>query len=308
MLTTTNNAKIVTISDLLSTALGRCLVPDCLGFRVLLDVDGDPCDPAQMVGGGELFRVPERGMVMVGEHGTIVSATPTAAAKTCPTIVAQQVNGDGYHVISDHYGCESHRVARLVASVWVPGRDDAAGISEVDHVDGDRRNDDAANLEWVTHSENIRRSHQRPGRRPRRKYTEDDIVLLCPRHIGVGNGHTIITEARYVAQITGSTNVSHCLTYGDRCGCGDYYVVPVPLAVLTYLRTHDEACYPEFSAAFDWLLTYVRHVGTDPRTNHTRLHDDIEMIFISFWSRTLDDIKDGQYWYSPDRDRVGGAA
>src|SRR5699024_5788571 len=91
MLTATN-VKTVTIRDLLSTALGRCLVPDCLGFRVLMDADGDPCDPAQMVGGGELFRLPSQGLVMVGQHGTIVSATPTATAKPHPTIVAKQIN------------------------------------------------------------------------------------------------------------------------------------------------------------------------------------------------------------------------
>lgn len=307
MLTATN-VKTVTIRDLLSTALGRCLVPDCLGFRVLLDADGDPCDPAQLVGGGELFRIPSQGLVMVGQHGTIVAATPTATAKPHPTIVAKQINRDGYYVVSDHYGCETHRVARLVASVWVPGRDDAAGKSEVDHVDGDRTNDDAANLEWVTHAENIRRSHQRPGRRPRRKWTPDDLVLLLPRHPGVGNGHIIVAETKYAARITGSTNISHCITYGDRCGCGDYYVVPLPYHMARYLRTKDKSLVGAYLCELDALLTDVSVIGRDPRTRHTDLFVDVYNLFIPFFILDMDRVMASPYWYAPDRDRVGGAA
>lgn len=230
MVTATN--KTVDFNTLLSiTALGRCIIPGNYGFRLLLAADGDPCDPAQLVGGGELFRIPSQGLVMVGQHGTIVAATPTAADKPYPTIVAKQTNGDGYHVIGANYGCDSMRVARLVASVWVPGRDDAAGISEVDHVDGDRANDDAANLEWVSHSENIRRSYQRPGRRPRRQWTDDDVVLLVPRCDGgaeVNYGQPLLVYASDVAAITRSSNVSHCLTYGDRMSCGLYFAYLVP--------------------------------------------------------------------------------
>lgn len=235
MLTATNNAKIVTISDLMDSPLGRCLIPDNYGFRLLENADGDPRDMDQLVGGWELFRLPPQGMVMVGEHGTIISATPTAMAKPHPTYVMQRANADGYYVISDYYGCETNRVARLVATVWVPGRDDAAGISEVDHVDGNRTHDDADNLEWVTHAENIRRSHQRPGRRPRRQWTDDDVVLLVPRRPGgpeVNYGQPLLVHAADVAAITRSTNVSHCLTYGDRPSCGLYYAWLVPYAWL----------------------------------------------------------------------------
>ena len=283
---------------MLATALGRCIVPANYGFQLLLDADGDPCDSAHMVGGGELFRIPSQGLVMVGQHGTIVAATPTATAKPHPTIVAKQINRDGYYVVSDHYGCETHRVARLVASVWVPGRDDSAGKSEVDHVDGDRRNDDAANLEWVSHSENIRRSYQNPNRRPRRKWTPDDLVLLLPRHPGVGSGHMMITEARNVAAITGSTNVSHCLTYQDRCGCGDYYVIPVPRGMVLYMSHPDPAHREMYRYLFRRLLERVTSIGNDPRTDRQTAYTDVLSTFGTFVTITLDKVKASPYWYA----------
>ena len=289
---TTNNAKTITMLELLESPLGRCIVPDNQGIRLLIHSTADYTDSAQYIGRGEIFRLPSQGLVLVGNRGTIVSATPQARALYRPTIVAQQVNGDGYNVISDHYGCLSFRVCRIVADAWVPGRD-PAGANEVDHVDGNRGNDAAENLEWTSHSENIRRSYQRP-RRPRRKWTPDDIVLLLPRYPGAGR--TLITEAGNVASITGSTNVSHCLLYGDRCGCGDYYVVPVPADLVTYLRT-PIAARTSCMSVFNALLDRVAHIGKDPRTDHAQLCDDVDYIFGAFWLRTLDDLRADPTWY-----------
>ena len=47
----------------------------------------------------------------------------------------------------------TRRVHRLVAEAFVPNPD---GKSQVNHRDGNRHNNDAANLEWVTASENCR--------------------------------------------------------------------------------------------------------------------------------------------------------
>lgn len=291
---TANDVKSISLLEMYNSPLGCCMVPANDGFRLLREAGADVLDPGQYIGDGELFRAPHMGHVIVGERGTIVSATPMALGKDAPTVVSKQINGDGYRVISDHYGCESYRVCRLVASLWVPGYNPAAGADEVDHLDGDRANDNADNLEWVTHAENIRRSYQRGTRRARRKWTPDDIVLLLPRYPGAGR--TLITEARNVSRITGSTNVSHCLTYGDRCGCGDYYVVPVPVDLVTYLRTPIAArtsCMDTYNAMMD----RVNHIGKDPRTDHAQLCEDVDYIFGAFWIRTLDDLRADPTWY-----------
>lgn len=43
-------------------------------------------------------------------------------------------------------------VHRIVAEAFIPNPD---GFSEVNHIDGDKKNNCASNLEWVTHKKNI---------------------------------------------------------------------------------------------------------------------------------------------------------
>lgn len=56
----------------------------------------------------------------------------------------------------------THRVHRLVASAFIPNPD---GRETVNHIDGDRTNNAALNLEWVTTSENVRHAHHSLGTR-----------------------------------------------------------------------------------------------------------------------------------------------
>lgn len=48
---------------------------------------------------------------------------------------------------------------RLVALTWCYGH--TAEKDEVDHVDGNKLNNNVENLQWVTHDENMRRYHER---------------------------------------------------------------------------------------------------------------------------------------------------
>lgn len=66
-------------------------------------------------------------------------------------ILATQVQNSGYVLVHLHLDNErkAHTVHRLVASAFVPGY-----AAEVNHRDGDKSNNAASNLQWVSSSEN----------------------------------------------------------------------------------------------------------------------------------------------------------
>ena len=51
-------------------------------------------------------------------------------------------------------------LGRLVAETFVPRAVDA---SEVNHIDGNKQNNSAGNLEWVTHAENVKHAYDKLG-------------------------------------------------------------------------------------------------------------------------------------------------
>lgn len=74
-----------------------------------------------------------------------------------------------------------HLVHRLVAEAFVPN---PQGLPQVNHIDGDRRNNKASNLEWVTASQNqIHRARvlklgSRGEAHPNAKLTYEDVVQI----------------------------------------------------------------------------------------------------------------------------------
>ena len=93
-------------------------------------------------------------------------------------------NHDGYATVTMG-GKRRTRVYvhRLVANLFLPNPN---GLSDVDHLDGNRMNPDLENLEWVTHTENIRRAHEKgmySGRfvgenNPKAKLTAETVLKL----------------------------------------------------------------------------------------------------------------------------------
>ena len=100
--------------------------------------------------------------------------------------LSQRINVEGYiEVTMGRVGSKRTRVRvhRLVAILFVPNYDN---LPEVNHIDMDRKNPRADNLEWVTHQQNISHSHMNGRYKDRMvgsknikaTFTEKDIIEI----------------------------------------------------------------------------------------------------------------------------------
>lgn len=77
-------------------------------------------------------------------------------------IMALPINGEGYIHVPITRG-NNMRVHRLVAEAFIPNPE---GKPFINHIDGDKTNNRASNLEWCTNSENQRHAIDVLGRKP----------------------------------------------------------------------------------------------------------------------------------------------
>ena len=71
------------------------------------------------------------------------------------------VNNDGYlyvNLYKDGKG-KKYSVHRLVAEAYIPNPDN---LPQVDHIDNDKTHNYVNNLQWITHKDNNRKSHNKP--------------------------------------------------------------------------------------------------------------------------------------------------
>lgn len=69
-------------------------------------------------------------------------------------------NGCGYDLItlSKKNTKQKFRVHRLVAEAYIPNPEE---LETVDHIDGNKHNNDVSNLQWLTRGDNIRKSRSK---------------------------------------------------------------------------------------------------------------------------------------------------
>lgn len=98
---------------------------------------------------------------MVNEHGWVINLSKHPNSK--PN-VRKYVDKDGYAIIhaSNKKISKTFKVHRLVAKAFVKGFSEGLVVN---HKDGDRLNNHASNLEWISPLENERHARQVLGKR-----------------------------------------------------------------------------------------------------------------------------------------------
>lgn len=99
--------------------------------------------------------IPGHSKYMVSQSGIIKSFY----YPNKPKILKQSISKKGYHNInieSDDKSKTSFRVHRIVAMTFIPNPENKLFVN---HKDGNKSNNHVDNLEWCTHSENVRHAH-----------------------------------------------------------------------------------------------------------------------------------------------------
>lgn len=136
-------------------------------------------------------------------------ASPGGLVRSVRTgrLLRQRVHPNGYALISTRVGGRAgravcQRVHRLVAKAWVPGETVERRI--VHHRNGDRLDNRACNLEWVTSSENSRyalasgaATRARGAASASAKLTEADVLTLRRLYRGKSLTGVRALAARY---------------------------------------------------------------------------------------------------------------
>ena len=115
-------------------------------------------------------------------------------------ILSPFVQGSGYHqicIFSSPGVPIRPLVHRLVAEAFIENPDE---LPQVNHKDGNKLNNAASNLEWVTASENLKHSYRSGIHKPSRKEPKGAVVALAEgvpvSHVARRFGMTVTTARR----------------------------------------------------------------------------------------------------------------
>jgi len=99
-------------------------------------------------------------------------------------LLRQSLNHKGYPQVSLRVGGRPHTktVHRIVAEIYI---ENPLNLSDVDHIDGNKLNNDVSNLRWLTHGDNIRHCYALSNRsakgenNARAVLNEKDVHEIC---------------------------------------------------------------------------------------------------------------------------------
>lgn len=113
---------------------------------------------------GEVWReYPLNPAYMISTHGRVWSTRSTLRSGHKPYGLLKITQEPAGYVATSilftetGYGMKRIRVHRLVAQTFISNPDN---LSDVNHIDGNKANNNLSNLEWVTHSDNIKKAYE----------------------------------------------------------------------------------------------------------------------------------------------------
>ena len=108
----------------------------------------------------EIWKVIEYKDVIKNKY--MVSTNGNVANIASAHILAQCPSEKGYLMVllrtNTSRGCKSIKVHRIVATTFCEGQSEEC--CEVNHIDGNKNNNHAYNLEWISHLDNIRHAYK----------------------------------------------------------------------------------------------------------------------------------------------------
>ena len=127
---------------------------------------------------------PQDPRIKVSNMGNVISCKRGA-----PYPLKASHSNSGYQMVSAGPGSNNKRyVHRMVADTWI---DNPNHYEEVNHINGDKSDNRAENLEWVTHGQNVHHAYRtglNKGRRTPIRIVETgevfESISECARRIG----------------------------------------------------------------------------------------------------------------------------
>jgi hypothetical protein len=138
--------------------------------------------------------------------------------KTVPEKIRQQsIDKDGYLTIRLHINGirKNYFVHRLIAEAFLENTENK---SQVNHIDGNKKNCYLTNLEWVTQSENIKHSYSIGARSPSGGAIAYKPIIQKDMNGNILRNYKSIREAKNETKVN---NISACLK-GKYTHAGNY--------------------------------------------------------------------------------------
>lgn len=122
-------------------------------------------------------------------------------------------NGRGYltTMIGRKGNVKTVKIHRLVAETFVPNPND---LSEVNHIDGNKQNNNVENLEWVSHQENMIHAHKTGLTKDESKLSRYEIDFMRKNYIPRDSKFGIRAFARNTG--LSSSHITRII-HGEKC-------------------------------------------------------------------------------------------